>query len=45
MVLTKEQQPAFWDLEKLGGFAQKEQILETYNIDKDLAFKTYSEGN
>ena len=36
--------PAFWDSEKLGGFAQKEQILETYNIDKDLALKLIQEA-
>ncbi|OPB84583.1 helix-hairpin-helix domain-containing protein [Elizabethkingia occulta] len=29
---------------KLGGFAQKEQILETYNIDKDLALKLIQEA-
>lgn len=29
---------------KLGGFAQKEQVLETYNIDKDLALKLIQEA-
>ncbi|OPB89220.1 hypothetical protein [Elizabethkingia ursingii] len=29
---------------KLGGFVQKEQILETYNIDKDLALKLIQEA-
>ncbi|OBS12171.1 hypothetical protein ATE49_06860 [Elizabethkingia miricola] len=29
---------------KLGGFAQKEQILDTYNIDKDLALKLIQEA-
>ena len=29
---------------KLGGFAQKEQILETYNINKDLALKLIREA-
>jgi len=29
---------------KLGGFTQKEQILETYNIDKDLALKLIQEA-